>query len=343
MDLCEINAGTILPLFDNWSSGLSYTVAITEKCNCSCQHCLSIPGSKDIHQTLFEKICSSLSEFNANNILLTGGEPLLHANFTGLVSTLENYSIAPKIVTNGILLSYNIASRIKPLTDRISISLDGDRSAHTAIRRNTRAFQGVVSAVKICQDLGIAISIITSLFKDNVDQIDWVVDFCLNHSIKNLRIQPVFAVGRGRELKNCGRLLQQDDLLLLYNKLIHLSAKHIGMLEIKTKGRLRSEIECHGCLFGLHFGIQCHRGNAPWPMNIIIDTDGNMFPHSQFVRNEFIIGNIQFGLKKTLTTYFGSSSHIRFLHCLREGYKEKVQFCSDLFVDQDSILMDILG
>ena len=82
-------------------------IAVTNKCNLNCQHCTiwqDMPKEELSIENIKNVIHSKSLEENAD-ITLTGGEPFLHSDFTGIVGLIlnENPNFLKNISTNGTL------------------------------------------------------------------------------------------------------------------------------------------------------------------------------------------------------------------------------------------------
>ena len=84
-------------------------IEITGKCNMDCEHCRALNRPKEdmlIEQII--KIIKFARQFNPNykEIILSGGEPLLHNNFFGVLKAVrKNGGEFVTLTTNGSLLT----------------------------------------------------------------------------------------------------------------------------------------------------------------------------------------------------------------------------------------------
>jgi MoaA/NifB/PqqE/SkfB family radical SAM enzyme len=79
--------------------------------------------------------------------MLTGGEPLLHANLWKLCELLRDEGIAVTLVTTGLLIDKHAAD-IGRTCDHVVISIDGPAAVHDAIRRVPGAFEKIARGVE---------------------------------------------------------------------------------------------------------------------------------------------------------------------------------------------------
>lgn len=108
---------------------------LTNRCNLNCPHCAGFAGGRDHSEWDMKElrdIIHQLSEFGVRAITLTGGgEPLVHPHFETVVDTIFAYGMEVSVITNGTLVTRNIADIIKEKCTWCRISLDaGDRNEY---------------------------------------------------------------------------------------------------------------------------------------------------------------------------------------------------------------------
>lgn len=98
----------LVKLLDAGSSGRSFAFFyITNECNLSCAHC-SFQSSSRCKNTALEKnlLLRFLDEMRGiHDITITGGEPLLHPDFTAILSHAAGTASVVYVLTNGINLA----------------------------------------------------------------------------------------------------------------------------------------------------------------------------------------------------------------------------------------------
>jgi MoaA/NifB/PqqE/SkfB family radical SAM enzyme len=118
-------------------------------CNCRCVMCDIWKANAERRELTDEALAGhvgALRRLRVRRVMLTGGEPLLHANLWALCDRLRGEGIGLTLVTTGLLAARHapaIASRI----DTVVISLDGPPLVHDAIRRIGGAFDKVAEGV----------------------------------------------------------------------------------------------------------------------------------------------------------------------------------------------------
>lgn len=97
----------------------------TKLCNQRCPMCNIRKDSSD-NMTLeeIEKSAASMSRFGVKYVFVQGGEPLIRRDIIEIVDIFNKYSIKPTIITNGVLLTYEIAQQLAKRRCNLSISID---------------------------------------------------------------------------------------------------------------------------------------------------------------------------------------------------------------------------
>jgi cyclic pyranopterin phosphate synthase len=120
------------PLRDSYKRQIDYIrISITDKCNLKCIYCMPSEGLKFFKEKevmtndeilRFVRIAS---KHGLRKVRITGGEPLMRRNITGLVSSIKKTGIRDlSITSNGIILSEIAEDLKKAGLDRVNISLD---------------------------------------------------------------------------------------------------------------------------------------------------------------------------------------------------------------------------
>jgi Fe-coproporphyrin III synthase len=110
-------------------------------CNCRCVMCdiWKRETNEQIRVENLERHRLSLQKLGVQQVVLTGGEPLLHNDLAALCTFFHNQQISITLLTTGLLLLKR-ASEVATLFDEVIISLDGPREVHDGIRRVNGAF-----------------------------------------------------------------------------------------------------------------------------------------------------------------------------------------------------------
>jgi MoaA/NifB/PqqE/SkfB family radical SAM enzyme len=79
-------------------------------------------------------------QLGVRNVVLTGGEPLLHRNFHALSDFLKQTGIRVTLLTTGLLIAKHAAAIARGV-DEVIVSLDGPEDVHDQVRRVNGAYR----------------------------------------------------------------------------------------------------------------------------------------------------------------------------------------------------------
>ena len=125
---------------------------IHENCNCRCLMCdiWKRPRGSQLDLAIFARHRESMQALGVQQVVLTGGEPLLHTDFDGLCAFLISCGVRITLLTTGLLLAKR-AESVASFVDEIIVSLDGPQAIHDGVRRVPRGFDligGGIAAVR---------------------------------------------------------------------------------------------------------------------------------------------------------------------------------------------------
>ena len=188
-------------------------LSVLSDCNMKCKYCYFFDEDKNLPRTppltleeiagILLKIYDYASEQVITKILkinfVGGGETILSWNeiaggirlFRKQVGTRQNYEELSKklkfyCVTNGILLTDQIAKEMKELELKPSISLDGPPKIHDKYRvfpNGAPTHKIVMNALKILKRNGLPIEINSTITRDLIENLDDFFDFVLKNKI----------------------------------------------------------------------------------------------------------------------------------------------------------------
>jgi MoaA/NifB/PqqE/SkfB family radical SAM enzyme len=111
------------------------------RCNCRCVMCdiWKREANDQIQAQDLERHRASFENLGVRQVVLTGGEPLLHNDLAALCNFFREQQIRLTLLTTGLLLQKR-AEEVATFFDDIIISLDGPQEIHDAIRRVNGAY-----------------------------------------------------------------------------------------------------------------------------------------------------------------------------------------------------------
>ncbi len=166
-----------MTILDDLGRNITYLrISITDRCNLQCFYCSSTPkASKQLTQDCTEscrflplhelltdseilRVIKAFAQMGIQKIRLTGGEPLLRPNLTGIVRSISQIPSITDIslTTNGILLLEQADSLQKAGIKRLNISLDTLQPERYKTITGHDVFQRVWDGILHCLNIGFA-------------------------------------------------------------------------------------------------------------------------------------------------------------------------------------------
>src|ERR1700677_1429272 len=109
---------------------------VHSRCNCRCIMCDI--WKRETHEQIrvadLDRHRASLRNLGVRQVVLSGGEPLLHSDLPALCDFFLEQNIRLTLLTTGLLLLKR-AKEVSRLVDEVIVSIDGPREIHDAIRR----------------------------------------------------------------------------------------------------------------------------------------------------------------------------------------------------------------
>src|ERR1700733_10127549 len=130
------------------------------RCNCRCLMCdiWKRDTTDQIRPQDLERHRTSLEKLGVRQVVLTGGEPLLHNDLASLCNFFREQNILLTLLTTGLLL-HKRAEEVASCFDDIIVSLDGPQDIHDSIRRVNGAYnlihKGIAAVRHYCPSIPI--------------------------------------------------------------------------------------------------------------------------------------------------------------------------------------------
>ncbi len=125
---------------------------VHSNCNCRCVMCDI--WKRETHEQVrvadLDRHRASLRNLGVRQVVLSGGEPLLHSDLPALCNFFRQENIRLTLLTTGLLLLKR-ANDVSTLFDDVIVSIDGPRAIHDGIRRVNGAFDVIARGVAAIQ------------------------------------------------------------------------------------------------------------------------------------------------------------------------------------------------
>ncbi len=192
--------------------GIELTLITTDRCNFACSYCFAnnlYPSSKTLNAeniVRYIKGFLNLSHARVSSLILFGGEPLLAfkaikqawKEVENLFADHQGDMPSIAIVTNGSLITCDIAKFLADNDIAVTVSLDGPKVIHDACRplqRGQASYEIVVGGINELTRAGAFYSIEATYTSQHlelgIDVID-VVDHALGLNAQEVHVMPAF-------------------------------------------------------------------------------------------------------------------------------------------------------
>jgi radical SAM protein with 4Fe4S-binding SPASM domain len=198
--------------------------SITGRCNYRCRHCfLSAPEAKFgelPHDTVMD-IVRQLGECGIGQVSLTGGEPLVRADFLEIVDALiDQHIVIKQIYSNGALVTPKLLSELarRNVFPEFNMSYDGDEGWHDWMRGIPNATEAVLRAFDLCYENGFKTGAEMCLYEGNKHLLRQSINTLAEHHCANLKTNPVSETELWK--KNGGKTVSIPELYEIYLRYI---------------------------------------------------------------------------------------------------------------------------
>lgn len=260
-------------------------------CNCRCVMCDIWKDNKNLKQLNAEDIhglMASLKKFGTKQVVMSGGEALLNANFFSLCELLKKENIKISLLTTGLSIKSNAVQLLKWVDDLI-ISLDGDQPLHDAIRNIPNAFKKLQEGVSHIKSLqpDYRITARTVIHQLNFRNWQSIIDTAKNLGIDQISFLPADVSSHAFNRQMAWTEPKQNEILISAKQLVELqeiitqvlhsnkdSFDNGFMAELPKK--IQDIYHYYAAFYGLN-DFPYKKCNAPW-VSTVIEADGSVRP-----------------------------------------------------------------
>ncbi|MEG3755168.1 GTP 3',8-cyclase MoaA [Psychromonas arctica] len=194
-------------------------LSITDECNFKCNYCLP-DGYQRTHQKQFlsqneiQNLITAFAELGTSKVRITGGEPSLRRDFSGIIEQVSNTPGIKKVATttNGFNLSKHAVDWYQAGLNTINVSVDSLDANTFNIITGKNIFHKVMEGVEACVKAGFEQVKVNSVLMKGLNDND------LNTFLSWIKTQPI-------QLRFI-ELMQTDDNNDFFNR-YHLSGETI--------------------------------------------------------------------------------------------------------------------
>jgi radical SAM protein with 4Fe4S-binding SPASM domain len=279
-------------------------IHLTSKCNLKCPYCYNQehrtelikigqgPGggvlTTEGRSDNFLRVVDEAAQLGFREIKLTGGEALLNKDALKIAERAKSRGMWVNLLTNGVLVTEEMAQQIAPVVNSVSISLDSDKAEeHDAVRgKGTHA--KVLEAIQRLKSAGVkSIHLNSVVTPVNLDSVGSFLDFAWNE----IKANDVTIAGSAINVDDpSGRwgaaeyVLTSDEYRQVYEQ---------SRQFYQIQGRSEKKIIPRASLRRSHCGV----GNGI----VSVDPNGDVYPCQTLHLPEFLCGNaFKSGLQNVL-------------------------------------------
>jgi putative heme d1 biosynthesis radical SAM protein NirJ2 len=249
---------------------------VTNKCNLFCEHCYRDAGKKienELNTQEGKGLLNEIAKAGFKLMVFSGGEPFLRKDIIELTQHAANIGLRPVYGSNGTLLTYNLAKKIKEAGgSSVAISVhmleEGKLDKFCGVKG---AFNKSIEAMKNCSEVGLPFQVNTTVFDRNIDDIEKICDLAKEMGARSHHILFLVPTGRAKNIEE--ESLREKE----YEKLIRRLLKKRQDLNIDIKPtcapqfmRIAKQLNIdtgrytRGCLAGISYCSIIPNGDV-WP------------------------------------------------------------------------------
>ena len=263
---------------------------VHSRCNCRCVMCdiWKRETSDELHAHDMQRHRTSLENLGVRQVVLTGGEPLLHSDLAALCNFFREQNIHLTLLTTGLLL-YKRAEEVATLFDDIILSLDGPQEIHDCIRRVNGAYALIHKGISAVRHLNPAIPITcrTTVQKANHRHLRETIDAARELGLDSISFLAADLTSQAfnRALIWPGErqseiALTPDETTTLEEEIERLILDYEAGINHKYIVESASKLRRIPRRFREHLGLlppQAPTCNAPW-VSAVVEVDGSVRP-----------------------------------------------------------------
>jgi radical SAM protein with 4Fe4S-binding SPASM domain len=187
---------------------------LTEECNLHCSFCYNSQTPQFSHKAtkIIDKLCSE----NVPEIVLTGGEPMLHPDFSALFKSCSIQFEKVMVQTNGTFITPDIIQMFKEhKVFAVNVSFHGDKIHHEKLTGVKGSYEKALDAIRLSVDEGLNISSNFVLTTENVACLDDTISLLYSIGLRQITLTRFTPTGIGAGNSNL-QLTREQLIKALY-------------------------------------------------------------------------------------------------------------------------------
>lgn len=256
------------------NSPVSAYLHLTNKCNLHCVGCYSLDDKRNAcpdmsTMEIFDAL-SQLRDIGVENVVFSGGEPLLTKDILKIVKYAKEECKFPNLIliTNGTIFNKKLLSELPKYIDVVSVSLDTYSSESEPFLRDAGIFDKIMRSISWLIETGNKVNILPTIHHLNANDLEKYVELSNKLGV-SISFSLLSACYEGELLKY---LPNKDDLISISN---FMKGNDLSIDDSSISSEL------------FHAENNCGAGQTI----VSVGTDGNVYPCHMLLYDEFCIGN----------------------------------------------------
>ncbi|MEO6980661.1 MAG: radical SAM protein [Mucilaginibacter sp.] len=270
-------------------------------CNCRCVMCDIWKDNKNLKQLTEQDITgllSAMKKFGTQQVLMSGGEALLNANFFKLCEILKKNKIGVTLLTTGLTIKRH-AQQILEFVDDVIVSIDGDEALHDAIRNIPNAFGKLKEGVEHIKTINpyYRITARTVIHRLNFRNWEAIINAAHMMGIDQVSFLPADVSSHAFNRQMAWEEPKQYEILIserelpelqeVITRIVNNPTNFANRFIAESQDKLQDIYNYYAAFYGLN-PFPFKKCNAPW-VSTVIEADGSVRPC--FFHD--VIGNIR--------------------------------------------------
>jgi len=225
---------------------------ITNRCNLRCLYCSHFESPGDVGRDLptaeWLRFFEELNRCAVMKVTLGGGEPFLRHDMKELIDGIVRNRMRYSILTNGTLVTDDLAAYIASTKrcNSIQVSIDGSTAAVHDSCRGKGTFQKALAGIQILRDHRLPVTVRVTIHRENVRDLENIARLLLDDlALPGFSTNSASAFGMC--VKNNRVQLSVEDHMLAMDTLVRLDLKYRGRIHAQAgplaDAKLWSEME----------------------------------------------------------------------------------------------------
>jgi radical SAM protein with 4Fe4S-binding SPASM domain len=172
---------------------------ITLACNARCVHCGSSAGTarpRELDTAEALALALELGQLGCKSVTLSGGEPLLRADWPVLAAAIRAAGMRLEMITNGLL----VAAHADGIRDAgfagVTFSIDGTAPVHDALRGVPGGLEQLLRGAGALRKRGVRVGAVTQVNRRNVAQLGEIQSMLASAGFEGWQLQLTMPMGR---------------------------------------------------------------------------------------------------------------------------------------------------